>query len=340
MNSIPRSLAFLILALCIATPLRAAEKAAAAKPAPADAANERVAAIFAGGTPEGVADLKAMEAAIRELAKRVTPMTVGVRVGSAQGSGVIVSADGYVMTAGHVVGRPDQDVQFILHDGRTVKGKTLGMDRGIDSGMMKIDGDGPWPFAELGSSKEIKPGQWCLATGHPGGYIRGRPPVLRVGRILTEGKWGIRTDCTLVGGDSGGPLFDMQGKIIGIHSRIGENLSSNVHVPVSTYSDTWDRLVAGEAWGPIGGRGPFIGVSGDPENDKPDVRETVPGGPADKAGVKAGDVITKFNGEEIDTFSKLAELVRKQRPGNKVKIEVKRGEETLTLEVEIGRRGR
>ena len=87
---------------------------------------------------------------------------------------------------------------------------------------------------------------WCIAIGHPGGYKLGRTPVVRVGRILDVGKAMIQTDCTLVGGDSGGPLFDMFGRVIGINSRIGPNINYNIHVPVDTYHDTWDKLVV---WG-------------------------------------------------------------------------------------------
>src|SRR4029077_15044098 len=77
----------------------------------------------------------------------------------------------------------------------------------------------------------------------------GRPPVVRVGRILETTPKYLRTDCTLVGGDSGGPLFDMNGKVIGIHSRIGGSISFNIHVPVDTYAETWEKLAASEVWG-------------------------------------------------------------------------------------------
>ena len=91
--------------------------------------------------PEDVADLKLMQEHIQKLSKRVVPCTVAVRLRGGMGSGVIISPDGYVMTAGHVVGRPDREVTIILHDGREVNGKTLGANFGIDSGLMKIMGD-------------------------------------------------------------------------------------------------------------------------------------------------------------------------------------------------------
>ena len=79
-------------------------------------------------------------------------MSAAVRIGSSQGSGVLVSKDGYVLTAGHVVGKPGQEVSFIFEDGKTVKGKTLGLYKGADAGMMKITDKGEWPFVELGDT--------------------------------------------------------------------------------------------------------------------------------------------------------------------------------------------
>ena len=143
--------------------------------------------------------------------------------------------------------------------GKTRKGKTLGGNGTIDSGLAKITEEGQWPFVEMGVASDMKKGDWCLVTGHPGGFKPGRPPVVRLGRILeindtTAAKY-IRTDCTLVGGDSGGPLFDMHGQVVGIHSRIGAAITYNIHVPIDAYTATWDRLSAGEVWG-----SPFLGV--------------------------------------------------------------------------------
>jgi serine protease Do len=296
--------------------------------------------IFSGGVPESVADLKAMQGHLQKLIERVSPCTVGVRVGAAQGSGVIISKDGYVLTAAHVVGKPEREVVFILHDGRQVKGKTLGMNSGIDAGLMKISEDGEWPFVEMGVSTDCKEGQWCLATGHPGGYEKGRRPVVRVGRVLSNRSGVITTDCTLVGGDSGGPLFDMEGKVIGIHSRIGGPLTANMHVPVNTFRETWDRLAKGEEWGQLfGAGGPYIGVKGTQDSDVAKIEEVFPDAPAAKAGIKPGDVIMKFDGQAITNFASLSSQVGNKKPGDKVKLEIRRGEESLELELVVGKRG-
>ncbi len=193
--------------------------------------------------PATVEELRDMEKHVQEVLKKVMPAVVGVRVGPGQGSGVIINEDGTILTAGHVSGKPDQTAVVILTNGKQHKGKTLGRNGGIDSGMMKISDEGKYPFLEMGNSSDLKPGQWVIAIGHPGGFRPNRTPVVRVGRILVVNQSFIRTDCTLVGGDSGGPLFDMQGRVIGIHSRIGGfAITENIHVPVDAFRRDWAKL--------------------------------------------------------------------------------------------------
>jgi S1-C subfamily serine protease len=201
-------------------------------------------------SPTDVAKLRALELRVEQMLDKAKASTVGVRMGAAQGSGVIVNEDGIVLTAGHVSQKPGIDCQIVMPDGKVLKGKTLGRNGSIDSGMIKIVPEGKYPFSEMGKSGPLKKGQWVVAVGHPGGFRSNRTPVVRVGRILYADPSLIRTDCTLVGGDSGGPLFDLDGKVIGIHSRIGGNsITENVHVPIDTYKQTWDRLVSSQNWG-------------------------------------------------------------------------------------------
>jgi serine protease Do len=299
-------------------------------------------AILEKPSPQSVADLKAMQAQLQAVVQKVLPCTVGVRAGGAWGSGVIVREDGYVLTAGHVSADPDREVTIILMDGRRVKGKTLGANRGIDSGLIKITDEGTWPFAPMGGSSELQAGQWCIATGHPGGYKTGRTPPVRFGRVLSATSEFIQTDCVLVGGDSGGPLFDMRGRVIGIHSRIGGPLTANIHVPVDTYSHTWERLVKAEVWGTRldarGRNGAYLGLEVDTESKDCRVAEVKAGAPADKAGFKVDDIITEFDGQKIANSEDLKNRARQKRPGDEVAVQVLRGDQKVTLKLVIGRR--
>jgi serine protease Do len=297
-------------------------------------------ALFAGGTPSSAAELRAMERHQRKLAKKLAVCTVAVVVGPAHGSGVIISRDGLVLTAAHVAGKPNREATIRLADGRRVKAKTLGVYRTLDAGLMKITEDGPWPHAELAEDSEIEVGQWVLATGHPGGFESGRQPVLRVGRVLLTDKFAITTDCALIGGDSGGPLFDMQGRVIGVNSRIGRFLTANMHVPVAAYHDNWDRLVKGDSWGhfPLPGGGPYIGVVGDANSNVANITAVRPGTPAEKAGLQPGDIVLSFAGKPISDFESLQLRVNDCDPGERVVLTVQREEEIVEIELTVGSR--
>ncbi len=201
--------------------------------------------------PKDLAGFQALQTQIQAVVRKVLPSVVGIQIGGSAGSGVIVSEDGIVMTAGHVVIKPGQAVTFFLSDGKPVKGITLGLSANADAGLMKITEPGKWPFVPLGDSASLKPGMWCLAIGHPLGYHQGRPPVVRVGRILQKSESMIQTDCPLVGGDSGGPLIDLDGKVIGINSRIAGPTDVNLHVPVNVFREMWDQMLKGQAVQPV-----------------------------------------------------------------------------------------
>ena len=147
----------------------------------------------------------------------------------------------------------------------------------------------------------------------------------------------IATDCTLIGGDSGGPLFDINGRVIGIHSRIGNPLTVNLHVPIDTYRREWDRLVAGEAWGHSPGVEPYIGGRcKDAITAK--IAEVVPNSPAADSGLQPGDVIVRFNDAEVTDFSSLKELITNQEPGTRIRLQIRRGDELLRVDIKIGNR--
>ncbi len=285
--------------------------------------------------PENVGELKAIQEQVKKVIDKVIPCTVNIRDSGGQGSGVIVSEDGYVLTAGHVSREANRDVTVTLSDGRKLKAKTVGANHFIDSGMVKITDKGKWPHVELGKSADLKKGQWVITTGHPGGWKEGRGVVVRLGRVQQATSELIRTDCTIVGGDSGGPLFDMTGKVVGIHSRIAFSLASNIHVPVDTYRATWDRLIKGDVWGNA-----WVGFRADSKAKGCRVEEISKESPAEKAGLKPDDVILKFDGKKIESFEDFGARMREINVGAEVALEVKRGEETVSLKVKVSKTDR
>jgi serine protease Do len=202
-----------------------------------------------------------------------------------------------------------------------------------------------FPIVEMAKSGEVKVGDWCLALGHPGGLKPDRPPVVRLGRIQEITKRSIVTDCALVGGDSGGPLFDMHGRVIAIHSRIGGKVYANVHVPIDTYHNTWDRLAAGEVWGSpfptfdfFKQEDAYLGIRPIADNKRLKIESVTPGSPAETAGLKANDVILKIDGKALATPNELGTLLKTRRPGAQINIVVQRGDAMMTIPVVLGKR--
>ncbi|VTR96703.1 serine protease do : PDZ/DHR/GLGF domain protein OS=Pirellula staleyi (strain ATCC 27377 / DSM 6068 / ICPB 4128) GN=Psta_3927 PE=4 SV=1: Trypsin_2: PDZ_2 [Gemmata massiliana] len=320
--------------------------------------------------PEDLAELKSLQTTVKKVVDKCSPATVAVLYGASAGSGVIVSEDGLVLTAAHVIrdyelpkkgsleGRAlpftaGKEVTIRLPDGDTVEGKTLGINEGIDSGMVQITGkkskkgtwpkDGKWPFLPVAKSGALQKGTWVVSLGPPNGPRDGRPPVARLGRIQGSTKSILRTDCTLVGGDSGGPLFDLNGNVIGIHSRIGLPISQNIHVQADQFKNDWDKLVAGE-WidqpkPTKSGGGAYIGVVF-PDDDEEDawLKEVEEEGPAGRGGLKVGDTITKFNNDVVKSVKVFRKQMESAKPGDQVRITVRRGATILTLPVTLTKR--
>jgi serine protease Do len=179
---------------------------------------------------------------------------------------LIITGTGFIVTAALVAMRPGYKATVTISGGRQISATTLGMNRHVDAGLIRIDpgqnGGKPWPHASLGTSDDLVPGMWCIAMGHPGGYEPSRGPVIRVGRLLEVRPEVVVSDCALIGGDSGGPLFNMAGELIAVHSRIGNEVSENLHVPIDHYDYSWQRMAAGQAWGYLPNFKPSLGVSG------------------------------------------------------------------------------
>lgn len=315
--------------------------------------------------PEDVSELKALQATVNAAVEKCRPATVALKYRSSNGSGVIISEDGLVLTAAHVIRDYDESykgkgdppalpftsgkkVTIMLPDGKEVTGKTLGINARMDSGMVQITDKGPnngkWPFCPVVKSADVKKGQWVMALGHPDGPKEGRQPVARLGRVLANNSGFMRTDCTIVGGDSGGPLFDLSGNVIGIHSRMvfPFSLAHNVHVPTDDFKTDWDKLLAGD-WidkpaTPAPKATAYLGVVF-PTDDGDDawLTRVEPNDPADKAGLKPGDTIVKFNETVVKSVREIRKLLAACKPGDKVQITARRATEILTVTVTLAK---
>ena len=290
--------------------------------------------LFNGESPTSIDQLRALEKHFADLSAKVKPAVVNIQIRGAQGSGVVVTEDGYILTAAHVIGRPNQNATVTFPDGKEVEATTLGIQNNIDSGMLKIkaDQDVDFPYLDIGLSDDLNLGQWVMAVGHPGGMDEDRGLVVRVGRIIDKSNTVIKTDCTLVGGDSGGPLLDMNGDVVGIHSRIGTQLWNNIHVPIDTYSENWDRLAKGII---IDGRAVLGFNVVDDTNEVESVSEK---SAAEEAGLKKGDIIIRIGEMEVEDKEDIAVAKNGLRPYMTTEIVIERDGEEKTLELTVSGR--
>lgn len=316
----------------------------AGRPAMAQRADlpDEVAETLAERSPTTVQQLKQIQDQLGRVIERAVPATVGLRVGDGMGSGVVVDREGLILTAGHVIGEAGRRVRVIFPDGRVLTGRSLGADHDADAGMVRLDHvPADLAYSPIADAATLAPGTWVVATGQPGGIVAERSPPVRLGRVLFTGHDVVCSDCEIVGGDSGGPLLNMRGEVVGIHSSIGPMINQNFHVSISAYTRNWDRLLAGEVWGgedddgdgPSGDR-PLLGVAGRTE-DGCLITQVFPDMPAARAGLQAGDLVTAVDGKEIATFDELIEAVNKKSPGRRLRLQVRRGEATLDFRLRL-----
>lgn len=287
-------------------------------------------------SPKTLDDLRAIEKTVQEVVRRVAPTTVAILGNAGQGSGVIVSKDGLVLTAAHVVLEPGADA-IVATETKKVSAKVLGIDRGNDIAMLKISDTGDWPFVERGESSPLKQGQFVIALGHPSSEYRGgRPPAVRLGRIALSQEQILQTDCVLDHGDSGGPLFDLQGRLIGIHGSIGERDSINVDIPVDAFSENWEKLKVAQVFGVRALRGNMLGLGVDDDAAGCKITGVVEGSPADKAGFKAGDLLVKFGLAEIKTQINFIQRLVACQSGAEISLSILRDGKAMKIPVKLG----
>jgi serine protease Do len=298
--------------------------------------------------PGSQGDIKAIQDALLSAIPKARAATVCIDLGEGSGSGVIVSAEGLVMTAAHVASGVGKDVKVIMPDGTKLKAETLGLLSETDAALIQITeknpGGKPFPFVEINKTGDTKLGDWIFSLGHSGGFDKERGAVARIGRLVRVANTTIQTDGTLIGGDSGGPLFDMEGRLIGIHSRVGPQLPVNMHVPVQVFLDGWDRMMKSEFVGegpfaqkPKKGTG-FLGVATEDADGGLKVTKVGKKSPAEKAGLKEGDLIRTVNGEKLDNRDKLKSILAELAADDKLTLEITRDGKEETIKLKLGAR--
>jgi serine protease Do len=270
---------------------------------------------------------------------------------ASQGSGFVISADGYVLTNHHVVDGADK-IRVRLADRREFEAKLVGSDAQSDVAVLKVSASG-LPFLRTGDSKTLKPGQWVVAIGSPFGLEHSVTAgiVSAVGRN-TGGEQRyvpfIQTDVAINRGNSGGPLLNTRGEVIGINSQIFSNsggyMGVSFAIPMDVAMNVTDQIktrgkVERAQLGAVVGSVTADMLKG---FDLPDTRgalitEVRPGSPAEKAGLEPGDVIRSVDGVQINDFSDLPPAIGSKSPGTSVKLAILRGGKPIERNVTLTR---
>ena len=266
------------------------------------------------------------------------------------GSGVIVDPSGIVLTNAHVVERATE-IEVSTADGKKHKAKLAGVDKKTDLAVLKLQGGGPYPAANLGDSDAVRVGDWVLAIGSPFGLQKTVTAgiISAKGRSIGQGPFDdfLQTDAAINPGNSGGPLVNMSGEVVGINSailsRTGGNVGIGFSIPVNMAKRIYTELAAkGKVT-----RG-WLGVSIQPltpelaksfglkEPNGVLISDVMQQSPAAAAGIASGDVIIEFDKKKVDSPQELQKAVAATTPGRAVPLKVWREKAEKTLEIKIG----
>ena len=284
-----------------------------------------------------------------EFFRRFAPQMPQQRESRSLGSGFIINAEGYILTNAHVVDRADK-ITVRLTDKREFKATVVGADKRTDVALLKIEASG-LPQVVLGNPEQLKVGEWVLAIGSPFGFDSSVTAgiVSAKGRSLPQENFVpfIQTDVAINPGNSGGPLFNLKGEVVGINSQIysrsGGYMGLSFAIPIDVAMDVVAQL---RATGKVTrGR---IGVSiqemtreladsfGLAKAEGALISGVERGGPADRAGVRASDVILKFNGKPVTSSADLPRIVAATKPGSEVGVLLWRKGSTLKVSIIVG----
>ncbi|BCJ53890.1 hypothetical protein Asp14428_53650 [Actinoplanes sp. NBRC 14428] len=313
-----------------------------------------------GGTQLGGTPLAAPSAAQRApeslagVAKQVMPSVVTVRVTGAIGSGFVATKDGYVITNDHVVEGADDKMSVLFSDGSSAGAKLVGRDPESDIAVIKVS-KGNLPAVQFGDSDSIAVGDPVLAFGSPLALVNTVTYgiVSALDRTIQAGEPGgttryyaaVQTDAAVNQGNSGGPLVDAGGRVIGVNSVIrslggaeGEagNIGLAFAIPINQAKRVAQDIIdTGRARRTVIGAEVSAGGSRASTSTGARLRSVQPAGPAATAGLKSGDVVTKINGHVLEGGTDLIALVRKYAPGSTVSVEYRRGTNTQTASVTL-----
>jgi serine protease Do len=268
------------------------------------------------------------------------------------GSGFIVSADGYIMTNAHVVNNASK-ITVKLTDRREFDAKVIGVDERTDVAVIKINAKGSLPVVRIGDSNKLRPGQWVLAIGSPFGFENSATAGIVSATARTNYSDGgngyvpfIQTDVAVNPGNSGGPLFNLDGDVVGINSQIysrsGGYEGISFAIPIDVANNVAEQLIKSGhvSRGRIGVTIQEV-TAATAENfglDRPRgaaVASVEPGGPADKAGIEPLDIILSVNGTPIDTSEQLPLMIAQIKPGQVAQLEIWRDKQTKRISVTV-----